>query len=55
MLIRAGRGHPQTGFLRLLEIGQVERSVEPSWWRGQDLNLRPSGYETYFDGLTCYA
>jgi hypothetical protein len=30
MLIRAGRGHPQTGFLRLLEIRQVERSVEYS-------------------------
>ncbi len=30
MLIRAGRGHPQTGFLRLLEIGQVKRSIESS-------------------------
>jgi hypothetical protein len=35
-LIRAGKGNPQSGYLRLLEIGQVERSIEfavldPHW------------------------
>ena len=23
------------------------RPPEVQWWRGEDLNLRPSGYETY--------
>jgi len=39
-----------------LVAGLVLRvSSQPREWRGEDLNLRPSGYETYFDRLLRHA